>query len=331
MFKLKFSPEENPGVLKYQQLIDSVINALQQGELREGESLPSVNQVIHDYGVSRDTIVKAYNELKKRGIIEAIPNKGYFIRKDSEKVFLFLDTYSAFKEGLYNSFRAELSETTDIEILFHHYNFRVFESMVNNSVGRYSKYVIMCYDEPGIAGVLKKLPPEKILILDVKMHVPDNYSYVIQDFDVSFYNCMAEAESRFRKFEEIIFVHPPLTMHPMISRDAFNRFCKDKGFKGKIVNRIEPDKIKKGKVFIVVSDNDLAMIIEKVRKLKLIPGIDIGLISYNDTPLKKIIENGITVISADFGLMGKQAAIAVKSKDIHKEVIPTRLIIRDSL
>ena len=35
---------------------------------------------------------------------------------------------------------------------------------------------------------------------------------------------------------------------------------------------------------------------------------DIGIISYNDTPLKEIIENGITVISTDFNEMGTKLA-----------------------
>jgi DNA-binding transcriptional regulator YhcF (GntR family) len=331
MPKLKLKPGSSPGHPKYLQLIDAVISALQQGELREGESLPSVNQVIRENKLSRDTVVKAFNELKKRGVIEAIPNKGYFVCRDSEKIFLFLDSFSPFKEGLYNAFREELPETTDIEILFHHYNFRVFESMINNSIGRYSKYVVMCYDEPRIAGILKKLPPEKVVILDVKMHVANDYSEVIQDFDESFYNCLTEAESRLRKYDEIIFVHPPQTMHPMVSRDSFRRFCKDKDFKGSIADHIESADVKKGRVFIVVSDNDLACVVETAKKKKMHLGIDAGLISYNDTPLKKIIGNGITVISAEFALMGKMAAIVAGGREIKKEVVPTQLIIRDSL
>lgn len=331
MSKIKFKAGSQPGHPKYLQLIDSVMNSLQNGELRAGESLPSVNQLIRENKISRDTIVKAYNELKKRGVVDSVPNKGYFIREDSEKIFLFLDTYSAFKEGLYNAFRSELPDTTDIEILFHHYNFRVFESMINNRLGRYSKYVIMCYDEPRIAEVLKKLPPERVLILDVKMHVSDNYSFVIQDFEESFYNCLVEAKSGFKKYNEILFIHPPQSMHPLPARYAFERFCLENGLKGFVKNSLKTSDIEYGKAFIVVSDNDLALIVEQSKKLKLRIGRSIGLVSYNDTPLKKIIGDGITVISADFGLMGKKAAIAVKGKDLFKEIVPAKLVWRNSL
>jgi DNA-binding LacI/PurR family transcriptional regulator len=120
-------------------------------------------------------------------------------------------------------------------------------------------------------------------------------------------------------------------MHPMVSRDAFKRFCKTKRLKGKIIDHLEQKDIEKGIVFIVVSDNDLAMVVATSGSQSLILGKDIGIISYNETPLKKIIGNGITVISADFGLMGKRAAIAVKERGVNKEVIATNLIVRESI
>ncbi len=89
MSKIEFKAASKPGHPKYLQLIDSVMNSIQNGELRARESLPSVNQIMHENKLSRDTVVKAYNELKKRGVIDSVPNKGYFIREDSEKIFLF--------------------------------------------------------------------------------------------------------------------------------------------------------------------------------------------------------------------------------------------------
>lgn len=47
----------------------------------------------------------------------------------------------------------------------------------------------------------------------------------------------------------------------------------------------------------------------QARKKKLILGKDIGIISYNETPLKELL--GITVISTDFKVMGETAAYMV--------------------
>lgn len=43
-------------------------------------------------------------------------------------------------------------------------------------------------------------------------------------------------------------------------------------------------------------------------------GKEIGLISYNDTAVKEILEGGITVISTDFEMMGKAAASVILNK-----------------
>jgi DNA-binding LacI/PurR family transcriptional regulator len=49
----------------------------------------------------------------------------------------------------------------------------------------------------------------------------------------------------------------------------------------------------------------------------LVIGKQVGIISYNETPLKEIILDGITTISTNFREMGKTAARLVleKSKD----------------
>ena len=60
-------------------------------------------------------------------------------------------------------------------------------------------------------------------------------------------------------------------------------------------------------------ENDLVILIEKILATKLKVGKHVGVISYNETPLKKIILNGITTMSTDFEMMGKKAAELILS------------------
>jgi DNA-binding LacI/PurR family transcriptional regulator len=64
---------------------------------------------------------------------------------------------------------------------------------------------------------------------------------------------------------------------------------------------------------------------------QLVVGRDVGVISYNETPLKKIILNGITTISTDFKMMGEQAAQLILSKSKEHIEIPFSLTLRPSL
>jgi len=58
---------------------------------------------------------------------------------------------------------------------------------------------------------------------------------------------------------------------------------------------------------------------------------EIGIISYNDTLLKEIVEGGITTISTDFNAMGKRLAEMILNNENLKIENPNRLIVRRSI
>ena len=84
-------------------------------------------------------------------------------------------------------------------------------------------------------------------------------------------------------------------------------------------------------VYISLMENNLVILIEKILEKKLHVGKQIGVISYNQTTLKKIIQNGITTISTDFQMMGKRAAELILGKSTEQLAIPFYLTLRNSL
>ena len=152
-FHFKVNPLSN--LLKFQQLIDSINEAVSKNLLMVGDILPSVNQLCKESALSRDTVFKAYAELKNRGVIESVPNRGYFVAKAVTKVFLFLDTFKAYKEVLYGSFLDNLPETIAVDLHFHHYNIDDFEKIIKESLGKYTKYIIMNFDHPRVPEIIR--------------------------------------------------------------------------------------------------------------------------------------------------------------------------------
>jgi DNA-binding LacI/PurR family transcriptional regulator len=65
-------------------------------------------------------------------------------------------------------------------------------------------------------------------------------------------------------------------------------------------------------VYICLTEHHLVDLVEKLQGTNLEIGKDVGIISYNETPLKKYILNGITTISTDYKSMGLLAAKAIK-------------------
>lgn len=70
---------------KYKQIVNSVIAGIEKGELEIDDKLPSVNRLLIEFDISRDTVVKAYEILKEIGIIDSVPGKGYYIRSKNYK------------------------------------------------------------------------------------------------------------------------------------------------------------------------------------------------------------------------------------------------------
>ena len=79
--------EVNPrsGVPIYVQIVDQVRHALDVGALRPGERLPTVRRLAGELAIAPNTIVKAYNELQRMGLVESRPGVGTVVAEGVEE------------------------------------------------------------------------------------------------------------------------------------------------------------------------------------------------------------------------------------------------------
>ena len=87
----------------------------------------------------------------------------------------------------------------------------------------------------------------------------------------------------------------------------------------------------KKEAFIILEVSDLIALLITVRDEHLELGKDIGVISYNETPLKEFIAGGLSVVSTDFAAMGTTAGKMIKSAKLRQVSNPFRYIKRRSL
>lgn len=64
------------------QVADQIKAAAASGMLRAGEALPSIGPLAKELRVNRNAVSKAYSELERRGVIESLPGKGYFLKEN---------------------------------------------------------------------------------------------------------------------------------------------------------------------------------------------------------------------------------------------------------
>lgn len=86
----------------YEQLTQQVENFILTDIFKECEQIPSVRSVAVEHSINPRTILKAYNDLDRRGIIQSVPGKGYFVCKNAKEKLCegYLGKLSELKEML---------------------------------------------------------------------------------------------------------------------------------------------------------------------------------------------------------------------------------------
>jgi DNA-binding transcriptional regulator YhcF (GntR family) len=317
---------------KINQLADSIRAAISSGEFGEGDALPSINKISSSYSISRDTVYKAFQILKQSGIIESAPTKGYFVTQTVNRIFVLLDVFSTYKDDFYRELISHLPLNYRLDLYFHQYDEKIFTNLIVDSLGKYDLYIITNLTNDTYSEVLDRLDNSRVLLIDLGKFRKDKFSYVCQGFDNTLYDCLMSGLGLLRKYNSLQFIFPLESEHPKSCIQSFKKFCSDNSLKYKMIRRkIKPSDVRERTVNLVARHSDVVEFVKICRQKNLKLGKDIGLITFNDTPMLEIIENGISVISTDFRMMGKLTADYIKTRQKIQTYVPTKLIVRGSL
>jgi GntR family transcriptional regulator len=78
---IQFSLDGRSGVSPYLQVVQQVRQALRLGLLREGDQLPTVKDVVGSLAINPNTVLKAYRELEREGLVAARQGVGTFVTR----------------------------------------------------------------------------------------------------------------------------------------------------------------------------------------------------------------------------------------------------------
>lgn len=326
---------------KYLQVSNGLIKAIEQRRLCKGDLLPSLRQLSDQLDISFDTAKKAYDVLKKRNIVVAAHGKSNVINATGPlpdyKIFLLFNELSAHKEILYHSFVNSFHAPAGIDMYVYNNNKELFRHLLKTRATGYTHHVIVPYVGEGmeaVAGYIDDfLKGKKIVLLHKRNNqLKSKYLSVYEDFENDIYTALEKAVDVLKKYNSLNIVFPSVHSYPAEIMNGFSKFCKSYGFDmSKRTGISGISAINKGDVFITLSDEDLANLIEQLRIRKLEPGKDVGIISYNETPLKQVLFDGITTISTDFKKMGTLAAAQVMGSSVQHVAVPIGLTLRPSL
>lgn len=324
---------------KYLQLANCIIKAISEGVLKENDLLPSINELSFEFEISRDTAEKGYKHLKKNGVLGSVPGKGYYV-KNTElnqklKIFLLFNKLSFHKKIIYDAIVASLGDLAAIDFYVYNNDFLFFKKLIAHRKQDYTHHVIIPHfldAGENVHEIINTIPKDKLLLLDKLVPgVTGNYAAIYENFEKDIYNALVQANDKLSKYHTIKIIFPEYTYHPKEILEGFYKYCQQYAFTYKVVRNIENEPIKEGEVFICLMENDLVILIEKILTTKLKVGKHVGVISYNETPVKKIILNGITTISTDFQMMGEKTAQLILEQSTAHVEIPFSLTLRASI
>lgn len=339
--------DNNSRIPKYQQIIHSIVGDIEKGYFEVGQKIPSINEISEDYYISRDTVEKAYNHLKEKKIIVSAKGKGFYVAKamfsSQVNVLFLLNKLSSYKLRIYNAFVNSMGANTHVNLSVYHCDPKILTNILQENAGAYNYYVVMPHfkDEQLVhqntdkeaMEALKAIPEDKLLILDNHLpELPEKVASIYQDFKMDIYEALEEGLCRLKNYDKLILVYPKNSLYPypLEILQGFQKFCLDFNFDFEVLDTIYSDmELQARDAYITIEEMDLVNLVKQVRDQNFALGKDIGVISYNDTPLKELL--GITVISTDFQVMGETAAYMIlkNKKEAVKNVF--HFINRDSI
>lgn len=86
MRDIRIEVDTRSGVPIYVQIVDRVRRAVEVGGLRAGDKLPTVRALAEELEIAPNTIVKAYGELRRMGIVESRAGVGTVVAEGVEEV-----------------------------------------------------------------------------------------------------------------------------------------------------------------------------------------------------------------------------------------------------
>lgn len=331
--------DEFSAVPKYMQISRSIISAVDEGRISKGAIMPSINDLSNELCVSRGTIEKGYKYLKTIKALSSYPGKGYYISditfRTKKKICLLFNKLSAQKKIIYDSFVSSLGNEAIVTLYIYNNDFKQFETLVNNNAGEYSHFVIIPHfieHEEEAFNTINSISKSKVILLDKKPSEVLKYQgAVYENFEKDIYRVLNQIHSQVSKYDQLNLVFPDMSYYPKEIVKGFTLFCRQYGFSYSIIDKIETRGIKKGELYITLSEDDLVSVLDILEKTTLKLGSDIGIISYNETPIKKFLLDGITTISTDFKLLGNFAAQLILDDSQKNIEVPFNVILRNSL
>ena len=309
--------KSNSDIPKYKQIVQSIERAVVEDRVMDGDRLPSINSIRSRYALSRDTVLFAYQQLKEIGLVKSVAGKGYFVTLEQtvikKTVFLLFDEFNAFKKDLFDAIVNTFPNNVRIDVFFHHFNKSLFNSLLKEHRNNYDYFVIMPSNIFNAERDISLIDKEKVYLLDQVSPKLRAYPAIFQNFEKDIFSALMQLNNRLKKYKKLTLIFDE-SIQPNGMLKGFEQFCQLHKFNYTIIHAFKNQLVERDNVYIIPDDRNLIRVLKQARSQNFSLGKETGVISYNDSMLHEMVEDGITTISTDFVEMGKTLVQMIQLK-----------------
>jgi DNA-binding LacI/PurR family transcriptional regulator len=191
--------------------------------------------------------------------------------------------------------------------------------ILEQNLGKYNYYVVMPHFNPEDSptechAVLNLIPADQLVLLDKNVEsLPTKCLRVFQDFNRDIFTALEGLYDLLDKYQRLVLITPDATNTFLAEISwGFRTFCIMHQVPYSLQISSEREALQPGSAYVVMDTHDLAELIREARQQCYELGQVVGLLSFNETPLKELLD--ITVITTDFEAMGRTAAELLLAK-----------------
>ena len=225
-----------------------------------------------------------------------------------------------------------LTVKSEDTILLFNQDITLFEYFINENLGRYDYYIVSPHFslDPNVQEkamkIIKRIPNQKLIMVDRLMPgMIGNFGAAYQDFENDVAAGLEQGLRKLKTIGKLNVITLPTSLYGSLIQRKISEFCQENGIKVEFMS-CAPEKVRKGDAFLVLTsqlDPGLISLVDNAKGMTV--GTDYYIISYNDSPIDRVVLNGLTTISTDFNEMGREIARMVNAKTLWKKHIDFKM------
>lgn len=277
----------NDKLPKYQQFVNILLHKMNHGELKKGDKLPSIVESSLSYGLSRDTVLRAYKKLYNKGVITSIYRKGYFVSQSSfgklkKNVLVAVSELTSANYMFYERLSKEMDQNKmQCDLRIYNNSLDRLENVIREAEGNYHTFIL----EPQMHALEKilqlsqsKIVSDEIIILNDETIGPAQYGrHVFLNIEKAIHESLKKLSLRFDRYHTINLVLPAKEYFPYKLITGFFNYCDQNDKQGNLLEEINT--IAQGNAYILIDEESLFDFLNLSNLNQTEIGTDVGVLT----------------------------------------------------